>query len=905
MVNFKKAQWYEEEQIGIPWVNMYEEQNKNPQPQQQTQIPTVTEPVAPATTPITNNVAQAATNATIPTFKELYWTPKTSDTNLNNAYNKATAWFWNDDLWNQAKTDMWKMYSEAQDKINDTYDTYSIHRGELEKNKSYYKNFDNVNSTFDNVLKDIRETQKNTWTITDIDYQTIASKYWVTPEDIKNPLNLFKKLEYTEEWERKFWFDKWRQTIDNLTKNYNRNKEDLQFSLEWARQNLDNQIEDTKLQLQRNLAWGEAQWAWNNSFRSSWYQMWLDNIKKDWERVINRLEQAKERLKTANETNLKRLTEDYNEALKEAKTTLDEQMKEMKFDYWLKLNTATKKYWVDSKDLTKALNWILQDLWAWTMDIFTKYHQNVNLINQNAEKNLDLYDHYQKIIDNRENKRYNELLANNWIVLNNTSLKQIVSEVQSWTISPEKAINLKNIMLSSIQATLSKTWQINTEDLNTIEAMLENWNTPEQIIAKFSSLDRFKKREKPVEVNPGNSLVDPLTWKVIYQAPYAPNKYTSSDSSSSAYVWNNITLPSNWIDLSINTELVNKHPNEASFKNNNPTWLTWWVSKWLIEDWQKAWINFSKWTPRPSNEGWNYIKFATLQDWMEAYKIALTRSNFSVFDRLKQWVWHNDSSDDTYANRVLASAWLLHLKDTPISSISDSDLNKLVASQLKAESWGLYKYMESQWWISNNWVNIWNIWNNWENWGYDNNNIPLYQKFNSWKFTKADWSKIWENEEIFKQKAYAYSQNQKNIQNEIQWSELYKIYKNLQDIKKKPAWAFLWENYESDFWNKLNYVKNNLTFDKLTKLKEWWATFGAMSDSEWKKIEWAGSMLNLNFWTKDKDWERYVADTMTEIEKAFDKLWFDYKSKSWASQQQVIPWGRVWNQQSTQWVWRI
>jgi hypothetical protein len=54
------------------------------------------------------------------------------------------------------------MYSEAQDKINDTYDTYSIHRGELEKNKSYYKNFDNVNSTFDNVLKDIRETQKNT-----------------------------------------------------------------------------------------------------------------------------------------------------------------------------------------------------------------------------------------------------------------------------------------------------------------------------------------------------------------------------------------------------------------------------------------------------------------------------------------------------------------------------------------------------------------------------------------------------------------------------------------------------------------------------------------------------------------------------------------------------------------------
>jgi hypothetical protein len=47
------------------------------------------------------------------------------------------------------------------------------------------------------------------------------------------------------------------------------------------------------------------------------------------------------------------------------------------------------------------------------MDIFTKYHQNVNLINQNAEKNLDLYDHYQKIIDNRENKRYNELLANN------------------------------------------------------------------------------------------------------------------------------------------------------------------------------------------------------------------------------------------------------------------------------------------------------------------------------------------------------------------------------------------------------------------------------------------------------------------------------------------------------------
>jgi hypothetical protein len=52
-----------------------------------------------------------------------------------------------------------------------------------------------------------------------------------------------------------------------------------------------------------------------------------------------------------------------------------------------------------------------------------------------------------------------------------------------------------------------------------------------------------------------------------------------------------------------------------------------------------AGINFSQGTPRPANEGGSYISFATPEDGLKAYQIALTTGGSDdIYSRLKQWV---------------------------------------------------------------------------------------------------------------------------------------------------------------------------------------------------------------------------------------------------------------------------
>lgn len=187
------------------------------------------------------------------------------------------------------------------------------------------------------------------------------------------------------------------------------------------------------------------------------------------------------------------------------------------------------------------------------------------------------------------------------------------------------------------------------------------------------------------------------------------------------------------------------------------------------------------------------------------------------------------------------------------------------------------------WWFINNWLyeyaeNKWielnNYWNDLEVESYDSFNVPMYEKYINWKLTKEDWKKIWENEEIFKQKAYLYSQEKQAKQNDFQWSQLMEVYSILKQIREKPWYAWFW--LEEDFRNKFNFVKNNLTFDKLRDLKNAWATFGALSDGEMKAISEAASMLNYDFRTTSWNWKDRVDHTLKKLEKTFDNLGYIY-----------------------------
>lgn len=138
--------------------------------------------------------------------------------------------------------------------------------------------------------------------------------------------------------------------------------------------------------------------------------------------------------------------------------------------------------------------------------------------------------------------------------------------------------------------------------------------------------------------------------------------------------------------------LIKENPNEASFKNDNPTWITYTPS--LVKKYKSIWIDTEKWSPRPKNEWWNYIKFKSLSDWLKAYEYSLTKEWPDIFDRLKRWKGtKNNIANENYSNKIMKEAWIKRW--TKFTDLTEDDLLKLMRVQLKYESGALDKYLQS------------------------------------------------------------------------------------------------------------------------------------------------------------------------------------------------------------------
>lgn len=84
--------------------------------------------------------------------------------------------------------------------------------------------------------------------------------------------------------------------------------------------------------------------AWSGALRGSGYLQGIQNIKDDATTTINRLKAQAERIKTANEKDVARLTEDFNKSYAFAKDELDKQVNDLKTNNILKLNEAQATY---------------------------------------------------------------------------------------------------------------------------------------------------------------------------------------------------------------------------------------------------------------------------------------------------------------------------------------------------------------------------------------------------------------------------------------------------------------------------------------------------------------------------------------------------------------------------------
>lgn len=214
------------------------------------------------------------------------------------------------------------------------------------------------------------------------------------------------------------------------------------------------------------------------------------------------------------------------------------------------------------------------------------------------------------------------------------------------------------------------------------QALKENFITPLQNKPEYKSMlgKKYGTEKSIVNINWVDYQYDSAT--NTYSLPNVPSALTSPiDLTNPVWLW----------DLSTST-LVTAYPNEASFKNNNPTGIKMSASDTLKKMWTDAWISFWEWTVSP--EWWKYVKFATMEDWLKAYKIALSSRGDDVYARLKQWkgVWDTE----WYANQIMSEAGIEKL--AKFSSLSPEKMNALMNAHLKRESSGLYKYMQWVWW---------------------------------------------------------------------------------------------------------------------------------------------------------------------------------------------------------------
>lgn len=115
------------------------------------------------------------------------------------------------------------------------------------------------------------------------------------------------------------------------------------------------------------------------------------------------------------------------------------------------------------------------------------------------------------------------------------------------------------------------------------------------------------------------------------------------------------------------------HPWIAWWRNNNTSGITM-GSVALQNEFDKAWIEWEKWTLRPANEGNRYYAFPDLENGMRAKLLIIKRSykDSTISQFLSRW-W-TDSIPTTLD------------KNRKIGSLSDSELLSFLRLQIQKES---------------------------------------------------------------------------------------------------------------------------------------------------------------------------------------------------------------------------
>ena len=453
-------------------------------------------------------------------------------------------------------------------------------------------------------------------------------------------------------------------------------------------------------------------------------------------------------------------------------------------------------------------------------------------------------------------------------------------------------------------------WDIFSNDPKVRNKAIEK--AVDTVLQEFSGIPMIRSREQMVEditvlVNGGMSLWEAITENIrkpIMDKPeykkWVNDKFWIDTSKNLVNIWwvdylmdeqGNFSLPTLpwvWLDLWFIQAwdlswLASQYPWEASFKNNNPAWITWGVSDDLKKLWTNAGINFTKWTARPANEWWAYVKFDTIEDWMKAYDIAMTqrRGNATVKTYLNWWgTW---------------TVWLPeNILNKKVKDLSAEEKKTVQNAQIKKESPWLYNYLQGQ--TTGQWMTDWQS-NIVKSWLFDATFETYFEQqkkitsLGTEKDRQAIFASMWISSYTeFQRLANERKLNKPADQRTIQLLE------KLDSLEKwvKTFWPRSLEvSLNPDLKADYNFIKSNLSLESLQAAKAKWATFWALSDAEWKILSAAATALS----------PRLSAEKFqSEIQNIRNQIYENYPSLRTQNTQQTIDSNKYfWNLVNNQW----
>lgn len=153
-----------------------------------------------------------------------------------------------------------------------------------------------------------------------------------------------------------------------------------------------------------------------------------------------------------------------------------------------------------------------------------------------------------------------------------------------------------------------------------------------------------------------------------------------------------IPVPPKWYTAKHSLNLSGSHDYRiyperrwAVWRSNNPSGLTWWVSKELKRLWDESNIKYSKWIARPVNEWWYYVLFLSIEDGLRAKVIAIRERWWkATVGHFLAW-WWTDHVDLSF------NKW------KTISELSEWEFAELFIQQLKKESPWLVSQLVKDW----------------------------------------------------------------------------------------------------------------------------------------------------------------------------------------------------------------